>query len=140
MCKINALFFPRPAMFCLVPPPAPPTFKTRGKQGSSRLLCTVFSSFPPTSVTHSWPLFLCHLSPLLRYLPRRRRARIHLFVAVGVMSRLFFFHSGGALMFCVTVCHAGSCLRGRVFRPWLLLGCLALFLLPGPIDYFSSRP
>lgn len=40
-------------------------------------------------------------------------------------------------MFCVTVCRAGSCLRGRVFRPWLLLGRLALFLLPGLIDSFS---
>lgn len=43
-------------------------------------------------------------------------------------------------MFCVTVCHAGSCLRGRVFRLWLVLGCLALIVLPGLIDCFHPDP
>lgn len=140
MCKINALFFPRPAMFCLVPPPP---LKREENKGAAIYLRCVFILSADFSDSFPASLSLSSLSlrsaPLPRYLPRRSRARIRLFVAAGVMSRLFS-QRWRSDVFCVTVCRAGSCLRGRVFRPWLLLGCLALILPPGPIDYFSSRP
>lgn len=40
-------------MFCLTAPPPPPPFENERKTREKPFTSTVFSSFPPTSVTHT---------------------------------------------------------------------------------------